>query len=125
MNEIKTGIKCPFCNSELVVREIGPNGDYPTTMELSMNEDFSIDNPWLPEYEYYGADVGLEADCTNENCSFWEYAEISDDNYVSYLDFNSGMVRSFINGEWVDAYPIHEDDDYDEDDFEDEDDDED
>lgn len=120
MNEIKTGIKCPFCNSEIMVREFAQDGSYSKTMELSMNKDFSIDNPWLPEYEYYGADVGLEAYCTNDDCDFWEVAEISDDNYVSYMEFNSGKVKSFINGEWVDAYPIIEDDE----DYEDEEDEE-
>ncbi|HOJ78615.1 MAG TPA: hypothetical protein PLZ08_04615 [Bacillota bacterium] len=109
MNQIKTGIKCPFCNGELVVREIGEDGiSYPTTMELIMNEDFSIDNPWLPEYEDYGADVGLEADCTNEGCIFWEVAEVSHDNFVCYRDPHSGQLYSFIKGEWVEI----DDEDY-------------
>lgn len=104
MNEIKTGIKCPFCDAEIVVREFASDGSYSTTMELSMNEDFSIENPWLPEYSYKGADVGLEAYCTNEDCSFIEVAEISDDNYVSYFD--NGVVMCFVDGQWVDEEDI-------------------
>lgn len=106
MSEILTGISCPFCGKELVVREVSYDGSPSTTMSLKMNEDFSIDNPWLPEYAASGADVGLEAGCTNEDCTFGEVAEISDDNFVSYLHMNSGMVKSFIEGEWVDEEPI-------------------
>ncbi|HNX59544.1 MAG TPA: hypothetical protein PKK43_10625 [Spirochaetota bacterium] len=106
MSEIHTGISCPFCNAELMVREVTCDGSPSTTMSLKMNGDFSIDNPWLPEYAACGADVGLEAFCTNEDCTFGEVAEISDDNYVSYLHMKSGMVKNFIDGEWVDEESI-------------------